>query len=53
MEQAGIEGIDEIDSTVKRDRGEMIQEFAPYYNGTSSGELADAGQKENSRPYLD
>jgi superfamily II DNA or RNA helicase len=46
LEQAGIEGIDEIDSTVKRDRGDMIREFAPYYNGTSSGELADAGQKE-------
>jgi superfamily II DNA or RNA helicase len=46
LEEVGIEGIDEIDSTVKRDRGEMIREFAPYYNGTSSGELADAGQKE-------
>jgi superfamily II DNA or RNA helicase len=46
LEQAGVEGIDEIDSTVKRDRGEMIREFAPYYNGTSSSELADAGQKE-------
>jgi superfamily II DNA or RNA helicase len=46
MEQAGIEGIDEIDSTVKRDRGEMIREFAPYYNGSSSSELEAAGQKE-------
>jgi hypothetical protein len=39
LEQNGIEGIDEIDSTVKRDRGDMIREFEPYYNGTSSAEL--------------
>ena len=46
LEQSGIEGIDEIDSTVKRDRGDMIREFAPYYNGTSSGKLAETGLKE-------
>jgi superfamily II DNA or RNA helicase len=46
LEQAGIEGIDEIDSTVKRDRGDMIREFAPYYNGTTSEKLAEAGLKE-------
>ena len=46
LEEAGIDGIDEIDSTVKRDRGDMIREFAPYYNGTSTAKLAQAGLKE-------
>lgn len=37
---AGIDGVDEVDSGVKRDRGEIIRRFAPYYNGASSAELA-------------
>jgi superfamily II DNA or RNA helicase/HKD family nuclease len=37
--EAGIEGVDEIDSGDKRDRGEVIRRFAPYYNGTNSPEL--------------
>ncbi|KAA1258013.1 ATP-dependent helicase HepA [Rubripirellula obstinata] len=45
--EAGIEGVDEIDSAVNtKGRGRMIQQFAPYYNGTTSGELADAGLPE-------
>lgn len=47
LELAGIDGVDEIDSAVKRDRGEMIREFAPYYNGSSSAQLADLGFKES------
>jgi len=35
-----IEGVEEIDSSTKEDRGEMIQRFAPYYNESSSGEIA-------------
>ena len=46
LTQAGIEGIDEIDSAVKRDRGDMIREFSPYYNGSSSAELVARGLKE-------
>ena len=46
LQKAGIEGVDEIDSGSKTDRGDAIQRFAPYYNGTSSAELAAAGQKE-------
>ncbi|HRZ35329.1 MAG TPA: helicase-related protein [Candidatus Paceibacterota bacterium] len=46
LQGAGIEGVDEIDSGSKTDRGDAIQRFAPYYNGTTSAELAAAGQKE-------
>ena len=46
LTNAGIVGVDEIDSAVKRDRGEMIREFSPYYNGSSSAALTAAGSKE-------
>jgi superfamily II DNA/RNA helicase len=46
LQKAGIEGVDEIDSASKTDRGEAIQRFAPYYNGTTSAELKAAGHKE-------
>ena len=36
---AKITGIDEIDSAVKRNRGDIIKQFAPYYNGSSSVDL--------------
>ncbi len=39
LEKAGIEGVDEIDSADKRDRGAVIRQFAPYYNGSSSQKL--------------
>lgn len=42
----GIEGVEEVDSTTPGDRGEIIRRFAPYYNGSSSGELAAEGVKE-------
>ncbi|GAB5513203.1 helicase-related protein [Rhodopirellula baltica] len=45
--EAGIEGVDEIDSAINtKGRGQMIQRFAPYYNGTSSGELEERGLSE-------
>ncbi len=40
---AGIAGVEEIDSGTKTDRGEVIRRFAPYYNGSSSPELAGEG----------
>jgi superfamily II DNA or RNA helicase len=43
---AGIKGVDEIDSATARDRAEVIQEFAPYYNDSSSAKLATEGRKE-------
>ena len=46
LEQAGIAGLDEVDSLVDRDRGVVIEQFAPYYNGLSSRELADRRLRE-------
>src|SRR5215218_15346 len=46
LEKAGIEGVDEIDSADKRDRGAVIRQFAPYYNGSSSEDLQTEGLKE-------
>lgn len=41
--EAGIEVVDEVDSTDKRDRGQIIRQFAPYYNGSSSAALKEEG----------
>jgi superfamily II DNA or RNA helicase len=42
----GITGVDEIDGDSKRDRAEVIQEFAPYYNESTSPKLAAEGRAE-------
>lgn len=44
--KTGIEGVGEIDSDSKRDRADVIQEFAPYYNDSSPAELAAEHRKE-------
>ncbi|MFL5243135.1 MAG: helicase-related protein [Gemmataceae bacterium] len=44
----GIAGIAEIDSASGRDKAEVIRQFAPYYNDSSSGELASDGSPETS-----
>ncbi len=46
LEKAGIKGIDQIDSATKRSRGDVIRQFAPYYNGMTSKALADKDQPE-------
>jgi superfamily II DNA or RNA helicase len=46
LTRAGIEGVDEVDSSVKRDRGDIIRQFSPYYNGSSSTALAAQGLPE-------
>ena len=46
LKKASITGIDEVDSTTQRSRSEIITQFAPYYNGMSSGELKQKGLKE-------
>lgn len=46
LEKAGIKGIDQIDSATKRSRGDVIRQFAPYYNNMSSQALADKGHTE-------
>jgi superfamily II DNA or RNA helicase len=42
----GVAGVEQIDSGTKGDRGDLIRRFAPYYNGSSSGELAEEGEAE-------
>ena len=44
--KAGIKGIDQIDSATKRSRSDVIRQFAPYYNGMTSQDLADKGHSE-------
>ncbi len=46
LENAGIDGIDQIDSSTKRDRSEVITQFAPYYNESSSKQLTENGLSE-------
>jgi len=46
LEEAGIQGVEQIDSGNKKNRGEIIRRFAPYYNGSSSSELDDEGLEE-------
>jgi superfamily II DNA or RNA helicase len=39
LKDAGIDGVDQIDSGTKGDRAQLIQRFAPYYNESSSAEV--------------
>lgn len=46
LRAAGLEHVDQVDSATKLDRGEVIRRFAPFYNGSSSAELARQGHAE-------
>lgn len=46
LAEAGIEGLEQIDSASKKDRADVIKRFSPYYNGSSSPELELAGKSE-------
>ncbi len=46
LRENGIAGVDEVDSSTKRDRGDIIRQFAPYYNGATSAGLANDGLAE-------
>ena len=46
LEEAGIDGVEQVDSATKKDRADVIQRFSPYYNGLSSPELAKRGTDE-------
>src|SRR5271157_988237 len=46
LEAAGIDDVDEVDSGSKRDRGEIIRQFSPYYNGSSGAALKAEGLSE-------
>ncbi len=39
LRNAGIEGVDQVDSATKRNRAEVIRQFSPYYNGVTTSEL--------------
>lgn len=41
LKEAGVEGVEQIDSGTKGDRATIIQRFAPYYNESSSAEQGD------------
>ncbi len=46
LKKEGIGPLDEVDSGMDRDRGEIITAFSPYYNDSSSAELAAKGIPE-------
>ncbi|MBI4670239.1 MAG: DEAD/DEAH box helicase family protein [Chloroflexi bacterium] len=46
LEKAGIGPLDQVDSSSHRDRGEIITNFSPYYNESSSAELAAQNRPE-------
>ena len=46
LDEASIEGVEQVDSATKKNRSDVIQRFAPYYNGLSSPELSEKGREE-------
>ena len=46
LDEASIEGIEQVDSATKKNRADVIERFAPYYNGLSSPELAERNRAE-------
>lgn len=46
LEMNGITGLDKVHSGTKENRTQLLQRFAPYYNGKSSPELKAAGLPE-------
>ena len=46
LDEAGIEGLEQVDSATGKNRSDVIQRFAPYYNGLSSPQLSEKGREE-------
>lgn len=46
LAEAEIDGIAEVDSATKASRADVIQRFSPYYNGSTSADLAATGREE-------
>ena len=46
LDDGGIDGVVQLDSASKANRADVIQRFSPFYNGTSSDELAETSRKE-------
>ena len=50
LKEQGIEGVDVIDSGTTENRASLIQRFSPYYNSSSSPELA--AEERTKSAYL-
>ncbi len=46
LKEKGFQGVDVIDSSTTENRASLIQRFSPYYNGSSSPELAEERREE-------
>jgi superfamily II DNA or RNA helicase len=46
LAEEGIDGVTQVDSATKGNRADVIRRFSPYYNGSSSVELAEKGREE-------
>ena len=46
LADAGVDGLEQLDSGSKKNRADVIVRFSPYYNGSSSAELLAAGKNE-------
>ncbi|MFQ5911011.1 MAG: helicase-related protein, partial [Thermoplasmata archaeon] len=46
LQDRGIGHLQQVDSTTKRDRGEIIKAFAPYYNKMSAADITRLGDEE-------
>ena len=46
LKRRGVLGLDVVDSMDNRDRDEVVKQFSPYYNYSSSTETEDKGKKE-------
>ena len=46
LAKSDVKGVEELDSLSKVNRADVIRRFAPYYNGSSSKELADQNRPE-------
>ena len=46
LDEASIEGVEQVDSATKKNRSDVIQRFSPYYNDLSSPQLSEKGREE-------
>jgi hypothetical protein len=46
LTEAGIEGLDQVDSGTKGNRADILQRFSPYYNGIDSTRLREQRKEE-------
>ena len=46
LDEANVEGVAQLDSASKGNRAHVIKRFSPFYNGSSSAEVEEAGQQE-------